>query len=127
MEKHSVGCKLAPYREGKGKLRQEADHFRSVDGSFQKQENLWKRLLLGGREMNRYLQPAPRILKVSSKLLAKFSHISSTYGSTTHYCLNTVNLNTAPAVGTMGRTYIPKTKVGMRTLKMPGPSSQANL
>lgn len=71
-----------PYREGKEKLRQEADHFRSVDGSFQKQENLWMRLVLVGRKMNRYPQPVAKILKVSTELLAKFSHISSPYGST---------------------------------------------
>lgn len=82
MEKHSVSCKLAPYREGKEKLRQEADHFRSVDGSFQKQDNLWMRLVLVGRKMNRYPQPVARILKVSTELLVKSSHISSPYGST---------------------------------------------
>ena len=82
MEKHSVSCKLAPYRDGKEKLRQEADHFRSVDGSFQKQDNLWMRLVLVGRKMNRYPQPVARILKVSTELLVKSSHISSPYGST---------------------------------------------
>ena len=71
-----------PYREGKEKLRQEADHFRSVDGSFQKQDNLWMRLVLVGRKMNRYPQPVARILKVSTELLVKSSHISSPYGST---------------------------------------------
>ena len=116
-----------PYREGKEKLRQEADRSRSVDGSFQKQENLWMRFVLGGQKINRNPQPAARILEVSTKLLAKFHHTSSPYGSTTHYCLKTVNLKTAPSMGTMGRTYIPKTKVGVRTLKMPGSSSQAIL
>ena len=116
-----------PYREGKEKLRQEADRSRSVDGSFQKQENLWMRFVLGSQKINRNPQAAARILEVSTKLLAKFHHTSSPYGSTTHYCLKTVNLKTAPSMGTMGRTYIPKTKVGVRTLKMPGSSSQAIL
>ena len=114
-----------PYREGKEKLRQEADHFRSVDGSFQKQDNLWMRLVLVGRKMNRYPQPVARILKSFHRTLSEVqSYIQSIWFNIT---VSRLNLKTAPAVGTVGRTYIPKAKVGVRTLEMPGSSSQANL
>lgn len=46
--------KLAPVYIGQGET-EETDHFRSVHGSFNKQGNLYMRLVLGGEKMNRCL------------------------------------------------------------------------
>ena len=61
--------------EGRERLKTEADHFRWVDGSFNKQGNLHTRLILGGWKMSRSTHLPARILKVYTKDLTGFSHI----------------------------------------------------
>ena len=83
------------YTEGKERPKKEADHSSLVDGRFNKQENWHRRLVLGGRKMNRspYHTPPPaRILKVYIEALMGFSHVSVQMVSTTHYSLKSVSL-----------------------------------
>ena len=56
--------KLAPMHEDKEKAKGETDHFRSVDGGFNKQGNLHRRLILGTFKMSRSGQSHARVLKV---------------------------------------------------------------
>lgn len=66
-----------PCTEGKERLKEEADHCRSVGGSFNKQGNLLTRLVLVGHKMSRSWHPVARIINVYIEALAGFSHIWS--------------------------------------------------
>ena len=48
--------------EGKERLKKEADHFRLVGGSFNKQRNFLMRLVLGSQMMRRSLNTPTIIL-----------------------------------------------------------------
>lgn len=55
--------KWTPYTKGKARLQKEADHFRLVGGSFNQQENLYRRFVLGGCKMSKSPHWPTRILK----------------------------------------------------------------
>ena len=55
--------KLALIFKGREKLKKEAGHFRLVDGRFNKQRNLYMRLVLVGCKMSRSLYPPTKTMK----------------------------------------------------------------
>ena len=57
LEKVSLILKLAPYMEGRERLKKESEHSRLVGGSFNKQGNFLTRLILGGCELSRSPHP----------------------------------------------------------------------
>ena len=59
----------------KWRLKKEADRSWLVGGSFNKQGNLRKKLILGCWKMNRSPHPPIRILRVYTEALTGFSHI----------------------------------------------------
>lgn len=50
IQPYTLVYKLTPIQEGKETAKKEADHSRLVGSSFNKQENLQTRLVLGGHE-----------------------------------------------------------------------------
>ena len=96
-----------PCKEDKEKLKKEADHSRLAGGSFHKQENLRRRLVLGGCKTSRSLNLIARIWAYMGALTG-FSHITIHMVSTTHYSLKAASLKMAPAVGMVGGMYIPR-------------------
>lgn len=62
------------YVEGKGSLKKEAGHSGLIDGRFNKQENLLRRLILGGSKRNRSPHLPSRILNVYVEA-KQFSHM----------------------------------------------------
>ena len=68
-----------PYTQGKERQRKEADHYRLVGGSVNKQGNLHMRIVLGGLK-TRSLHLTSRILKVYTEGLPGFIHIFSPDG-----------------------------------------------
>lgn len=68
--------------------------------------------------MSRSLHPPASILKIYREAFIGFRHTVQTV-STAYYSLKAMTLKTAPGVGTMGRTSIPRTGEQERSLKLP--------
>ena len=107
------------YMGGKERLKKETDHSKLVGGSFNKQENLHTRPLLGGWKMSRSVPPPIWILKVYIEALTGFSHV---YGPDS---LNNTLLSqgcvtqTALAVAIVGGMSIPRTGERVRSFWLP--------
>lgn len=67
--------KPAHHKEGKDKVKKEAGHSRLVGGKFNKDRNLYARLVLGTHKIRRSLYLPGRILKVYIETLTGFRHI----------------------------------------------------
>lgn len=96
-----------PYAEGWERPNREADHSRLVEDSVNKQIS-YIRLIFGSHEISRFLPPPTRIFKVYIETLTMFNHIVSP-----DY-LNS-SLEIAASMGIVGRSYIPRIGVGVRT------------
>ena len=103
--------------------RHEADPSRLIGGRFNKQENLYMRLVLGGHKTSRSLHLPARILKVYTEALTGFSHIYHPDDLNSTVLSQGCILETAP---TMGRTYTPRRGEGVRRLWLPRSSSWDN-
>lgn len=86
-----------------------------VGGRFSKQENLHMRLALNGCKTSRSLHMPVRILKVYIKAFIGFSHVFSPDSLNILLSQGYV-LETAPSVGMVGGTYIPRTEEGVKSL-----------
>ena len=67
--------KLAPYTEAKGRPKKEVNHFRLIDGRFNKQENSLMRSVLGGHQMTRSPRLSTKVLKVCAEAFTGFRHV----------------------------------------------------
>lgn len=106
-------CKLEPILKGRERLKKAADHSRLVGGRFNKQENLFTRLTLGGYGTSRFLYcPLARILKVSIGLNWVQSHTL-----TPHFYHQAIFLEKLLGVGKVSRhAFIPRTGEGVWSL-----------
>ena len=77
-----------------------------VGGGFNKQGNLYTRLVLGGHKTGGSPHPPARILKV---YLTTFSLVFSPDGLNNTLLSPDYGLETAPSVGMVGRMYISRT------------------
>lgn len=91
--------------EGKEK---EADHFRLVDGRFNKQGSLHMNLVLGNRKVNR--EVACRNLKSLHRGLNGFSHIHSPDDLHKTLLSQDCIFEVAPSMRRVGRTYTSRTE-----------------
>ena len=98
--------------EGKERPKKEADRSRLVGGRFNKQGNLHMRLVLGHFKTSGSLHPPPRSLKVCVEALMEFSHGYRPDGINNTLFSQGSGLEAAPAVGMLGRMYIPRTGWG---------------
>lgn len=109
-----VKSETVPHRWGVGKkkLKKEADHSRLAGGSFNKQRNSHTRLVLDNCKTNGALHPLTRTLKVYREALVGSVAYIFQMVSLTHCFLKVMSLKTAPSVGIVGGTYIPRTEEG---------------
>lgn len=79
---------------------------------FNKEGNFLTRSVLGSSKTKKCLHPYTRILEVYyTEALTRFSYIYHPDGFNTSLSQGYV-LGTAPAMGMVGRTYIPRTREG---------------
>ena len=71
--------------------------------------------------MNRSPYLPARILKFYIEALTGFSHVFSPDGLNNTLLSQGHVLERAPMVGTVGRTYIPRTREGVKSFHCPGP------
>lgn len=112
--------------EGNERRKKEVHHSRLLGVRLNKQGNLFMSLASGSHKMNRSLKLPVRVLKVSIEPLSGFSHVYLQMVSTKLRSLKALSLQMAPTVGTVNRTYIPRTWVGIRSLQLPRAGSQVN-
>ena len=110
-------CKLPSYMEGKERLKKEADHSRLGGGWFNKQRNLHR---------SRSLHLPSRTFKVYIEALTGFHHTRYSDNLNNALFFQGYVLGTAPSVGKMGRTCIPRMREAMRSLRLPESISWAN-
>lgn len=82
--------KWLPFLEGEEKLKREGGCPRLVGGRFNKQRNLYMRLVLGGHKQSRSLYPPTRLLKGYKGSLMGFSHIYHSRWPQQHLALSRV-------------------------------------
>ena len=101
------------YTEGKERLKTEADDSRLTGGRFNKQEDLYTRLVLGGYKTSRSRHLPARIFKIHVEAWTGFSHIDCPDG------LNVTLLS-------QGWDWWAEQGREVRSLPLPEPSSQVN-
>lgn len=122
----SIGSPTAPYAEDKERPKKAAGSSRSVGGGFNKRGNLLTRLVLSGHKTKRSRHlPAPNLNSLYTEAFTWVRLIFSLGGLNTSLSQGCI-LGTAPAGGTVDRTYIPRTGERVRTLRLPGFSLWVN-
>lgn len=125
------GSKQLGYTEREGtqswgqRRKKEADRSRLVGSRFNEQGHFPMRLVLGGPKASGSPCLLSRVLKVYAGDLAGFSHMYCPDSLNTHCSLKAVSLKTTLSVGTVDRTYIPRTG-GMSGFRMSGSSSRVH-
>ena len=112
------------YMEGKERLKKEVNHSRLRGGRFNKQGTLHMRLVLIGCKMSRSLYPPTRILKVHTEASTGFSHVYCPDGLNNTLLSQGCVLETVSTMGRVGEMYMPRSREGVRSLWLPGSSSQ---
>lgn len=87
-----------------------------MGASFNKEENLHTRLVLGSHNASRSAHLPMRILSVYMRALMGFSHIQCLDGLDNALFSQAFLLEVTPAVGTVGTTCIPRAREGTRSL-----------
>lgn len=106
--------------------KEDAGHSRLGDGGFNKWEYLPTRLvLLPARRMSTAPHPPARTFKVYREALRQLCHVTTQMVSITH-CSQGCILEMAPAMKTVGGTYIPSTVEQARNLRLPRSRSRVN-
>lgn len=118
--------KLAPIQEGQGKTTERADYSRLVNGTFNKQGNLHRKLAFGGWKKNSSPHLPTRILRVHIETLKQFSPILYLEGLNNILFSPGCVLEVAPSAGTVGGIYIPRTRFGVRSFWLPKSNSWIN-
>ena len=120
----------SPYTGSKEIPKKEADHSRMAGGRFNKQGNWHTRLILGSRKRCRFQHPPTRILKAYIETLTGFSHVFSPDGLNNTLLPQGCVLEKGPTMrmgnGGQDILYFPRTREGVRSLWLPGASSQVN-
>ena len=115
-----------PYTKGKERPKKEADNLRLAGDRFNKQGNLPIRLVLSGCKTRRSLHLPATIIKVYIEALMEFNNIFSPDSLNITSLSQGYILEMTASVGIVGRTYIPRTGDGVRSLQLPGSSSHVN-
>lgn len=116
-----------PVHWGRGETEGKADPSRWVGGGFNKQGNLRKRLVLGGRKMNRSPNPPSRILRVYREALTGLRHINSPDGLNTTSVSQGQNLeNPLLVCERWAERTFPRAGEGVRSMWLPRYSSRVN-
>ena len=110
------------YTEGKERLNREADHSRLVGGRFNKQGNLYTRLVLGGCKASRSPHPPAGILYEGLNWAQ--SCVQSRWSQ--HLALSRLHPWNAASTGIVGGAYIPRTGDGERSLWLPKSNLRVN-
>lgn len=94
-----------------------------IGGSFNKQENLHRRLILSECKISRSLYLPARNLNIYTDALTGLSHIIQPDSLNNTLLSQGFTLEMSPSVGIMGKTHIPRTGEGLRSLQLPGSGS----
>lgn len=102
--------------EGKGKPEKETDYSRLVGRRFNEQRDLYSRLALGSRKMNRSLYLLSRIIRVYGRGHLGFSHVYHLDGLNGTLLSQGCTLEVAPSAGVVVRASIPCPEEEARSL-----------
>ena len=114
------------YTEDKKRLKKEEGHSRLADGTFNKQENLVARLVLGSHRTNRSPPLSAKVLRVYTEALTGVSHVFSPDGLNIWLSQGCI-FEMASAVGIVGGANNPRTVEGARSLRLRGPAHWSTL